>query len=166
VRHPSLSREPCPAGLLITVHLFTHPFAIPTMFAYIETNNATHIAIRIPEVGADKTIPALVGMLENNAIFINKGYGTLETRKPKMSIVLGDSISLEGNDSELVVFIPDTNNIIDDSFVIETPEVRISNKKAIEAKDKEISRLRNELAVAKQQLESLRESILSHAEEM
>lgn len=136
------------------------------MFAYIETSNATHIAIRIPEVGADKTIPALVGILENNAIFINKGYGTPETRKPKMSIVLGDSISLEGNDSEIVVFIPDSNNIIDDSFVIEAPEVRISNKKAIETKDKEISRLRNEIAVAKQQLESLRESILSHAEKM
>ncbi|MFM1799063.1 MAG: hypothetical protein RLZZ117_1341, partial [Cyanobacteriota bacterium] len=34
------------------------------MFALIETNGATHIAIHIPHDGADKSIPALVGMLE------------------------------------------------------------------------------------------------------
>lgn len=129
------------------------------MFAFIETNHATHIAINIPQQGADKTIPALVGMLENNAVFIRKSYGTLETCTPEMSIQLGDLIRLDNHESELAIVIPDSTSTLDDSFVQETPAIRISNKKAIEKKDAEIARLRTELAHAQQQLTDLRESI-------
>ena len=129
------------------------------MFALIETKGATHIAINIPHDGADKTIPALVGMLENNAVFVSKGYGTIETRVPEMSIQLGNKISLENSETELAIFIPGSTNILDDSFVQETPEVKISNGKAIKKKDEEIARLRTELAHVKQQLADLRESI-------
>ena len=129
------------------------------MFALIETKGATHIAINIPHDGADKTIPSLVGMLENNAVFVSKGYNTIETRVPEMSIQLGNKISLENSETELAIFIPGSTNILDDSFVQETPEVRVSNAKGIKKKDDEIVRLRTELAHVKQQLTDLRESI-------
>ena len=129
------------------------------MFAFIETKNATHIAINIPQQGADKTIPALVGMLENNAVFIRKSYGTLETCTPEMSIQLGDKVFLDNSETELAILIPGNTSILDDSFVQEAPDVRISNRKAIEKKDAEIVRLRTELAHVKQQFTDLRESI-------
>ena len=135
------------------------------MFAFIDTKNATHIAINIPQQGADKTIPALVGMLENNAVFIRKGYGTLETCAPEMSIQLGDKILLDTHESELAIVVPSSTSTLDDSFVQETPAVRISNTKAIEKKDAEIARLRTELAHVKQQLEDLRKSIEADAQQ-
>ena len=135
------------------------------MFALIDTKNATHIAINIPQQGADKTIPALVGMLENNAVFIYKSYGTLETREPEMSIQLGDKLLLDNHESEVAIVIPSSTSVLDDSFVQETPAVRISNKKAIEKKDAEIARLRTELAHTQQQLTDLRESIEEAARE-
>jgi hypothetical protein len=134
------------------------------MFALIDTNGATHIAINIPHEGADKTIPALVGMLEKNAVFVHRSYNRLETRVPEMSIQLGDLLPLDKHDAELVIVIPSSTSVIDDSFVNETPEVKISNKKAIERKDREIQRLATELAHLKQQLADLRERINSEAE--
>jgi hypothetical protein len=127
------------------------------MLALIDTKGATYIATNIPHDGADKTIPALVGMLEKNAVFVSKGYSTLETRVPEMSIQLGDKISMENGDGELVILVPDSTSVLDDSFVKEAPEVRISNKKMIDAKDAEIKRLRTELAHTKQQLEDLQD---------
>lgn len=44
------------------------------MFAVIETNGATHIAIHVPHQGAEKSLPALARMLEENATFIRTGY--------------------------------------------------------------------------------------------
>jgi hypothetical protein len=134
------------------------------MFALIETKNATHIAIHIPHEGADKTIPALVGMLENNAVFISKGYSTLETRVPEMSIQLGDKIMLENSETEMVICTPGSASVLDDSFVNEAPEVKISSQKAIKKKDDEIARLRTELAHTKQQLADLQERINAAAE--
>ena len=135
------------------------------MFAFINTKQATHIAISIPQQGADKTIPALVGMLENNAVFIRKGYSTLETCAPEMSIQLGDKVFLDNSETELAIVIPGNTSILDDSFVQESPHVMISNRKASEKKDGEIARLRTELAHVKQQLTDLRESIEAAAQE-
>jgi hypothetical protein len=129
------------------------------MFALIDTNGATHIAINIPPDGADKTIPALVGMLENNAVFVNRHYSGIETRVPEMSIQLGDKLSFESSNEEMVIVIPSKTNVLDDSFVMEAPEVRISNMKAIQAKDGEIKRLRNELEHTKHRLQCLQDEI-------
>ncbi len=129
------------------------------MFALIDTKGATHIAINIPLDGADKTIPALVGMLENNAVFVNRHYSGIETRVPEMSIQLGDKLSFDSSNEEMVILIPSRTNVLDDSFVMETPEVRISNAKAIRAKDTEIQRLRTELEHTKQQLQCLQDEI-------
>jgi hypothetical protein len=129
------------------------------MFALIHTKGATHIAINIPHDGADKTIPALVGMLENNAIFVDRCYSGVETRVPEMSIQLGNKLSFDTHDEELAIVIPSSTSVLDDSFVQESPEVRISNKRAIESRDTEINRLRTELAHTKQQLQDLQDRI-------
>jgi hypothetical protein len=134
------------------------------MFALIETNNATHIAIHIPSLGADKTLPAIAGMLEHNAVFIQKGYGTLERCKPNMSIILGNKYSIENRDAELAVVVPKNDFILGEDFVLESPEVRISNAKAIKERESEINRLRTELAHYKQQLQDLQDRINAAAE--
>jgi hypothetical protein len=110
------------------------------MFALIETKNATHIAIHIPHEGADKTIPALVGMLENNAVFISKGYNALEARVPEMSIQLGDKIMLENSETEMAICIPGSAWVLDDSFVNEAPEVKVSSQKAIQTRQRLLQR--------------------------
>jgi hypothetical protein len=129
------------------------------MFALIDTKNASHIAIHIPAQGADKAIPALVGMLEQNAVFIKKQWSALETVVPEMSIQLGDKLTHDNSEGELAITIPGNANVLGESFVHETPEVRISNKKAIDKKDAEISRLRAELTLVKQQLADSRDRI-------
>jgi hypothetical protein len=129
------------------------------MFALIETKGATHIAIHIPAEGADKTIPALVGMLEENAVFVCRGYSQIETRTPEMSIQLGDKLFFANSDEELAIVIPSSASVLDDSFVKEAPEVKISNQKAIDRRDAEIKRLRTELEHTKQQLQDLQERI-------
>ena len=135
------------------------------MFALIKTNGATHIAISIPLEGADKTIPALVGMLENNATFVNQGYNTIRTVEPQMSIELKDSISMANSDEELLIIKKNNYIISEPFFEIDSPAVLISNKKGIEKRDSEIKRLNTELAHVKQQLDDLRNAIEEVASE-
>ncbi len=134
------------------------------MFALIEIQGATHVAIHVPNLGSDKTLPALAGMLEHNAVFIKQGYNTLETCKPKMSIILGDQYFIEGREAELAVVIPESGCILGEDFVLESPEVKISKQKAIDRRDAEIKRLRTELEHTKQQLQDLQDKINAAAE--
>lgn len=134
------------------------------MFALIDFNGATHMAINVPLEGADKTLPSLLGMLEQNTVLVQKGYQTLEPRKGSMSIQLGNTLSIDSYSEQLVIVVPDSGAIIDDHFQFATPEVFVSNKKALDQKDDEIKRLRTELAHVKQQLDDLKETILKTAE--
>lgn len=127
------------------------------MFALIETNNATHIAIHIPTLGADKTLPAIAAMLEHNAVFIRKGWNDAGIVKAGMSIVLGNSYTVEGMEQDIAI--ATAGEVIGEDFVPATPEVLVSNKKSSEKKDAEIQRLRNELAATKDTLTGLRERI-------
>jgi len=123
------------------------------MFAVIETNGANHIAIHIPHEGADKSLPALAAMLEHNATFINKGWREIGVVTPKMSIVLGDKFETESDDAgELLI--KANGAVVNDDFVVATPEVFVSNKKAIAEKQKEIDRLRSDLQNVKYQLDA------------
>lgn len=126
------------------------------MFALIDTKGATHIAIHIPREGADKSLPALVGMLEHNAVFIKSRCSTIETCEPSTSIRLGDLVKIGNNDSDVAIKVPKSNEIIGESFVLYSPEVLISFKRVLTKKDEEITRLRTELAHVKQQLEDAR----------
>jgi hypothetical protein len=136
------------------------------MFALIETNGASHIAINIPLEGADKSMPALAKMLETNTVFIDSSWSEVKTVTPKMSIQLGNVATFGSRESEVVVVVPGSENILDDSFVVETPEVRLSNKKAIKEKEDQIDRLQLELAQTKRQLADLQESINRAAKRM
>ena len=127
------------------------------MFALINAKGANHIPIYIPGQDAHKAIPALVGMLEQNAVFINKGWNSIEAVRPEMSIQLGDKIMLENSDEQFTVVSPDQAAILDESFVHATPDIRLSWKKAIEKKDVELQRLRTELAHVRQQLSDLQQ---------
>ncbi len=136
------------------------------MFALIETNSASHIAISIPLEGADKSMPALARMLETNAVFINSNWSEVKTVTPKMSIQLGNVATFSSREDEIAVVVPGSENILDDSFVVETPEVRLSNKKAIKEKEDQIDRLQLELAQTRRQLADLQESINRAAKRM
>lgn len=128
------------------------------MFAVIETKGATHIAINIPKEGADKSLPALAAMLEYNATFIQKGWRELNIVKPAMSIVLGNSYNAE--DAECgEITIQAEREALDESFHIASPEILISNKKAIAKKEEEIKRLRAELDHTKEQLRESRSQV-------
>jgi hypothetical protein len=136
------------------------------MFVLIDTKGANHIAINVPHEGADKTLPALAAMFEQNAVFINKSYGSIETVTPAMSIQLGNRVEFESYGQELAVLpVPKDGNVIDESFVLATPEVYVSYKKALKQKDTEIERLRTELAHTKQQLQDLQDRINAAADD-
>lgn len=121
------------------------------MFAIIDVNNATHIAIHIPHDGAEKSLPAIARMLENNATFIRSGYSEFSIIKPSMNIILGDSYKIDRNDEELIV--KASADVLSEDFQIATPEVFVSNAKSAKKKDDEISRQRTEINFLKQQLE-------------
>jgi hypothetical protein len=111
------------------------------MFALIDTKGANHIA-----------------MLEQNAVFINKGYNSIETVTPVMSIQLGNKVEFESYGQELTVTYG-SDRVLDESFVLATPEVYVSYKKTLTQKDTEIERLRTELAHTKQQFQDLQDRI-------
>jgi uncharacterized Fe-S cluster-containing protein len=133
------------------------------MFAIIHTNGATHIAIHVPHAGADRSLPALAAMLEQNTTFIHQGYQELKTVKPSMSISLGNEYRCENYDLELAVV--ESGAVIGDEFVIASPEVFASNAKSLKKKDEELAKLRTELSFVKSQLDSANAALSSLREE-
>jgi len=134
------------------------------MFAVIETNGANHIVIAVPGDTAAKSLPALASMFEKNAVFVSRGYREAKIVKPKMSIVLGDSYEMDGDEPAIVVNMPDSGAVIGEDFAIATPEVFTSNAKAIATRDERIARLqvenqslRNQLDDAIRKLDALTE---------
>lgn len=127
------------------------------MFAVIKTNGANEIVIHIPHQGAEKTLPALAAMLEQNATFINRAYYEATIIKPEMSIILGDVYVVDSD--KPTISVAASGSVIGGDFVLDTPEVRISFKKIIEGKDKDIERLRTELSMAKIERDRLQEQI-------
>lgn len=129
------------------------------MFAIINTKGANHIAIHIPHQGAEKTLPALAAMLEQNATFIQKGWREMTVVKPEMSISLGHSFNLEGDSETPDIVVAESGAVIGDDFVTYTPEVRASYAKVIAAKNKEIEQLKAERDMAKTERDRLQQRI-------
>ena len=127
------------------------------MFAIIKTNGANEIAIHIPHHGAEKTLPALAAMLEQNATFINRSYYEASVVKPEMQIVLGNTYIVDSEKPTIEIAV--SGSVIGEDFVTDRPEVRVSFKKVIESKEKEIERLRTELSMAKMERDRLQDSI-------
>jgi len=124
------------------------------MFAIIETNGATQIVIHVPHEGADRTLPALARMLEQNATFIRAGYQEMAIVKPAMSIVLGSTHKLQHSDEELAI--AESSVVLGDDFVNATPAAFVSNAAARKKADAEQQRLRTELSFTKDELTRLR----------
>lgn len=124
------------------------------MFAIIETKGASHIAIYIPHEGADKSLPALASMLERNATFIAKSWRDLSLVKPTMSIVLGDRIRVDGDETPELV-IAESGAVISEDFVPATAEAMVSAKKSLESLRSEKDKLSAELNFLRQQKLSL-----------
>ena len=129
------------------------------MFVVIKTNNATEIVIHVPAEGAEKSLPAIAGMLENNAVFIQGGYYDPKLVTPDMNIVLGNSFKYGGRDDNQELIVKESTCVIDEHFQKATPEVMVSNKAAMDKKDKELKRARDELDIAKKELEFTRERL-------
>ncbi len=124
------------------------------MFILIDAKGASHIAISVPQEGADCSLPAIVGMLEENAVFLGMSYsGPTQKVKPKITIELGNELSFENRAEELYVLNPDSQCVLRRSLDPHTPELVVSYKKAMEEKDKAMNALRVELAHVKQKLE-------------
>ena len=132
------------------------------MFAIIETNGATHIAIHVPHEGSDKTLPALAAMLEQNATFIRAGYQELTTVKPRMAITLGDSYRCESYDMELAV--AESAAVIGPDWVPGTAEVFASNAKVMKKAQEADSKARTEISFLKQEIERLKAMVAAAAE--
>lgn len=132
------------------------------MFATIKTNGATTIAIYIPHDGADRSLPMLAAMLEQNAVFIREGYQELTTVKPVMNITLGDEFRAESYGVEaMVLSIPASSAVLEDGFVAASPAVFVSAAKGIKAKEDELSRVRTELSFVKSELARSKEQLES-----
>ena len=134
------------------------------MFVSIDTKGANHIVIHIPHEGAEKSLPAIARMLEQNAVFIQKGWDTASLCKPEMSIVLGDKFELD-RDGEEPIIVKESSAVLPPDFVQATPEVFTSNAKARQQAADESQRLRaevthltNQIAALKSQLAELSET--------
>ena len=127
------------------------------MFAVIDTNGANQIVIHVPHEGADKTLPALARMLEQNATFVRTGYSDMAVVKPSMSITLGSVFTIKNSDEEVAV--AECGSVISDDFVNATPEVFVSNAQARKKASDEAQRLRTELTYTKDELARVREQL-------
>lgn len=127
------------------------------MFATIKTNGATSIIIHIPHDGADKSLPALARMLEQNAVFIREGYQELTTVNPEMTITLGSEVQVSNSDT--VIAVVESGHVLDETFINATPEVFASNAKAQKKAQEDWHRLYREKQVLQDQLEALKQKI-------
>jgi hypothetical protein len=127
------------------------------MLLIVDTKGATHIAINVPVTGADKSLPAIAAMFEQNAVFIQKSWQNAETKKPEISITLGNEFIVDGGESNVAVAV--NGAVLSDDFVIDSPEVRTSNAKAMKSKNDEIKRLSAELSHTKELLNAANERI-------
>ena len=124
------------------------------MFATIDTDGATHIAIHIPHLGVEKSLPALAAMLEQNSVFIRSGYQTADTVKPAMGITPGDKFTCANSETDIVV--AESDAVIREDFVHASPETFTSNAKALKRENDENSRLPTENSFLKQEMEALK----------
>ena len=127
------------------------------MFVTIETKGATHVAIYVPHSAAEKSLPAIAAMLENNATFICRNYHDQSIVVPVMGITLGDSITFDNNETPITVAA--NGAVIADDFELASPEIFTSNKAAIRRKDDDIAKLRTELAFVKSELATVRDAL-------
>jgi tellurite resistance-related uncharacterized protein len=125
------------------------------MLLIIDTKNASHIAINIPSDVADKALPAIVNMFENNATFLNAQYSSLENVKPSITILLGNEFTYEKS-SEYTLLIKANEFVLTEDFLAVAPKAYFSVKQTLDNKDKENGRLRSKISILEEELEKLK----------
>lgn len=128
------------------------------MFALIETNNATHIAIHVPSDKATESLASIARMLEANATFIRCNYRDSEVITPKMSITLGNTFRLPDSDGEALL-IAASDEVIGAEFVADSAEVYRSNQDYRKKTTDELTKQRREIDALKLQNEQLKEAL-------
>jgi len=128
------------------------------MFALIETNSATHIAIHIPAGVAADSLAKLAQMFESNATFIRSSWRDFQVVEPKMSIILGNTYKAQDSEGETLL-IADRSEVIGAEFVVESPEVYRSSVDARKKAEDEIAKLSREIDSLKLRNEQLSEAL-------
>lgn len=127
------------------------------MFALIETNGATHIAIHVPRDAAAASLPALTAMLEQNATFIRQGYNDASIVTPQMTIQLGDVYNHETSAADFRIEPADSGHIVGDSFTLATPDVLTSNARQLKQEQDRYRRLYAEHQALQSRFDALQE---------
>ena len=106
-------------------------------------------------------------MLENNATFFKNNWSEYELVKPEMTIILGDQLKLENRTENGEVFaVPAGSAVLDESFEIATPDVRVSYAKARKALEDTIKSLRTEKEMKDLEIQRLKQRIEEFANEV
>ena len=128
------------------------------MFMKIKTNNADSIVIGVPTDVAAESLPQLIAMFENNAVFVRKLWGApYEVIEPSIEIILGDKVV--SSDSEHTLAVTSHNAVLDNNFSIYQPSLRADYSKALDKKEKENAKLRAEVNYLTNEIASLKESL-------
>ena len=129
------------------------------MFVQIETKGASHIVIAVPGDMAAKSLPMLAAMLEQNAVFVNKGYQSISIVKPEMTITLGQVIQVGDDSNGEVIKIVESGHVVGNEFELATPEVFVSNAKQKKYQEGRIADLNARLSLANSELAALKERV-------
>ena len=128
------------------------------MFMKIKTNNADSIVIGVPTDVAAESLPQLIAMFENNAVFVRKLWGApYEVVEPKIEIILGDKVV--SSDSEHALAVTSHEAVLDNKFSIHKPSLRADYTTALDKKEKENAKLRAEVNYLKNEITSLKEKL-------
>ena len=127
------------------------------MFIEIKAQSANTILISVPTETSAKSLPSIVEMLENNAVFLHDGWSSLDVIKPKISISLFDEYTAQGGDVKYTVKSSDA--VLSDDFVHCTPEVLVSFKEASKGYKETIEKLKKQISALETLNENLRAEI-------
>ena len=128
------------------------------MFALINTQEATEIAIYIPsDDNCSESLKQLTLMLENNATFYKSGYQSFEILNPQMSVILGDKHEFSSGFESIEVAVASSDHVLDPHFSIDTAQEKASYDKAKSLFAQKNERLKKEIACLKLLIEQLEE---------
>lgn len=139
------------------------------MYMKIKANGANTIFIHIPGDKAAESLPALAAMFEQNAKFVDLGWSGIKQVTPEISIHLGNSITVEHQDADVMMIEP--SDAILDGFLPGTAELFASfgrreaeHKRRINLKEAEITELNAKITRLTAEIERMEESDLDCGE--
>lgn len=128
------------------------------MFINIEVKGATNILISVPSDKSEKALPAIINMLERNAVFIKDNWSSLEKVMPDSTIILGDSYKTKSNNHEIEYKVEAKDHVIE-GFEPASKELFISFADYKKTKDEHIGKLNAEIAELKEKNANLTKKI-------